>query len=136
MGFTKQHINVDPKRVIESVWNTSYQAFESWPENVQEIALDLAAELFMLRSNPFVNPEMVRSNVWNQFSKHESELPAEYYEYMQNRLDVFWSDYEDYCLFQSEVKETLKDCLPKDYIVDSPHALVQCATDATGLIME
>lgn len=136
MGFTKQHINVDPNRLIESVWNTSYQAFQAWPEHVREIALNLAAELFMLRSNPFVNPEMVRSNVWSQFSKHEDQLPAEYHEYILDRLEAFWSDYEDYCLFQSEVKEALQDCLPKEYIVDSPHALVQCATDATGLIME
>jgi len=137
MKINAPYINISKKRLVETVLYISFQEFEEWPLSVQEPALDLAKEFFMLRSNPFVQPELIKESVFSRLDRWKDRFESQgYYQLVKDKLEEFWSEQVNLLAFQQEVKQGLNQILDEEYVVDSPHALVQFATDATGLVME
>ena len=46
------HISLTPERLIKRVLRLTLEEFQTWPGSLQELALSLAAEIFMIRYNP------------------------------------------------------------------------------------
>ncbi|MCF8029792.1 MAG: FAD-binding oxidoreductase [Desulfohalobiaceae bacterium] len=136
MNIYKPHINISKSRIVETVLSTSLDAFNDWPHYVQDIALDLSTELFIIYSNPFVDAQRVFSNVLSRLENNKKYLEENEYENFYSKFNEFFADYTRLQEFRERIKQRLSDNLPEEAIGDSPHALIQNATDATGLIME
>lgn len=137
MTINAPYINIENKRLVESVLDMSFEEFKGWPEDIQSIAFDLASEFFLIRSNPFVQAEAVKENIYTRLENAQTALSLKgYYDLLKEKLNLFWHDYQESQIFQKEIVEKIASCLSEEKIKDSPHAIVQFATDATGLIME
>ncbi|WP_045218978.1 FAD-binding and (Fe-S)-binding domain-containing protein [Desulfonatronum thioautotrophicum] len=130
------HLSVPHIRLLPRVFNLTQDQVESWPETVRTLAVDLAAELFLLRYNPFIPQEMVRKSVDNQLAVIIPSLAPEYASALQEAVAYFWQDYEAEQRFKDSVVQRLRQCLPEECINNQPNALVECSTDATDLRLE
>ncbi|MEF8823084.1 MAG: FAD-binding and (Fe-S)-binding domain-containing protein [Desulfohalobiaceae bacterium] len=136
MSVYKPHINISQERIVNSVLKTDWQIFQSWKNHVQDIALDIAYELFIVYSNPFVDDKIVYNDVYNRLIDYQRSLSRDDYVFLNARIEHFWTEYEEIQDLREKISVRLKKSLSEESIGDSPHTLVQNATDATGLIME
>jgi FAD/FMN-containing dehydrogenase/Fe-S oxidoreductase len=91
----------------------------------------------MSRSNPFLDPESVKESVDARLESMKAELLSlGCYTTLKKQLDRYWAKHQELMRFQQRIKQQLGQNLSERNISDSPHALVQAASDATGLIME
>ena len=130
------HINTDRQRILHSVLDTPASEFESWPEDVRELAIELATEFFILHSNPFVHPEVVKNSVFSRLEAARETIPLPLYQRLMEKMEHFWYNYRQLLSLKETIQERMVEFLPEDSLVDSPHALVQFSTDATGLMLE
>ncbi|MFW6314756.1 MAG: FAD-binding and (Fe-S)-binding domain-containing protein, partial [Desulfohalobiaceae bacterium] len=136
MNMHTPHINIPETRLIETVLQEDPERFYSSTQELQSIGLDLAAEMFVVYSNPFVDPEIVQNSVQARLQEFSPSLSQEEYQYLDQRVQAFWQEYQELQKQRKKIMHRLQSSLPAENIADSPHTLAQCATDATGLIME
>lgn len=130
------HLSIPHIRLLPRVFDLTPEQVESWPESVRNLAVDLAAELFLLRANPFIPVDMVQRSVQAQFSAQAPSLAPEYAEALEQALEKFWQEYDADQKFKADLLERLAECLPAECICDRPNSLVECSTDATDLRLE
>ena len=136
MTHNAPHINIDRQRILLSVLDTPNTEFETWPERVRELAIELATEFFILHANPFVHPEVVKNSVFSRLEAEREGIPLELYQRLTDKMEHFWYDFRKLSELKETIQDRLADILPEDGLLDSPHALVQFSTDATGLMLE
>lgn len=136
MPYKGPHISIAPERLVPRVLDLEFKEFKRWPEAVRETALDLAAELFLIRYNPFIDPEMVWKSAQASFSRAKLALSEEYSSVMATGMFRFWNQFKDDLKFKDDVIERAKQFLPSEAIDIRPNSRVECATDATDLRME
>jgi FAD/FMN-containing dehydrogenase/Fe-S oxidoreductase len=130
------HISIPSEELVFRVLGLEAHDFQALPETVRELALRLAEELFLLRYNPFLSPDLVRSSVDARFQQARQSLSQEYVDMLQGGMDTFWRIFEEDRSFRAEVKRRLARDLPPDCLDDRPNTLVESSTDATDLRME
>jgi len=136
MSTRTPHINISRSRLLQAVFHLTEQDTLSWPEPSRELALNIAAEAFLVRSNPFVHPEVVKKNVFAALAQSPNKHSPQVLELLDQRLQQFWQKQHELALLRDEIRTRLKHHMPEDNIVHSPHSLLHSCTDATGLIME
>ncbi|HDQ40962.1 MAG TPA: FAD-binding oxidoreductase [Desulfonatronum sp.] len=130
------HLSIPHIRLLPRVFNLTSKQVESWPEGVRALAVDLAAELFLLRANPFIPVDMVRRSVQAQFAAQAPSLAPEYAQALEQALKAYWREYDADQEFKAHLVKRLVDCLPAECVCDQPNTLVECSTDATDLRLE
>ena len=136
MPYMGPHISIPDKRLIQRVLGMSPDDFEGWPEAVQDLALELAAELFLIRYNPFIDPQIVWDSVRRTFEQENKGLSDEYARALSSALHRFWGDFESDQRFKAEMIRRLGEFMPDTGIDTRPNSRVECSTDATDLRME
>ncbi len=130
------HISLPAEKLVRRVLDMSPESFQSWPESVRGLALSLAGELFLIRYNPFINPELIKQSVWSRLGAEKSGLSPQYFKDISTRLEIYWQWFLDDQEFKTRVKKNLSKHLPVENIVTAPNTIIECATDATDLRME
>jgi FAD/FMN-containing dehydrogenase/Fe-S oxidoreductase len=130
------HISLAPERLVKRVLGIPLEEFQTWPEYLQELALSLAEELFMIRYNPFIPAENVRASVMDRLKREKGALSPEYFHDLSTCLQGYWDRFEQDRQFTNKLLKRMASILPKEQISTSPHTLVECSTDATDLRME
>ncbi|HKK33801.1 MAG TPA: FAD-binding and (Fe-S)-binding domain-containing protein [Desulfomicrobiaceae bacterium] len=130
------HISLAPERLVKRVLGVPLEEFQTWPEYLQELALTLAEELFIIRYNPFITPESVRASVQTRLQAERSALSPEYFQELSGCLDRYWNTFEQDKRFKAKLVKRMQAILPKEQVVSAPKALIECSTDATDLRME
>lgn len=130
------HISIGSEFLVHRVLRIDLDEFEDWPEAVRELAIAIAEELFLVRYNPFIDAETVRTSVTTRFDRAEPALAHHYANTLSEGITVFWSAYEADMAFRSELVRRLGQIIPKNNIDLRPASLVECSTDATDLRME
>lgn len=130
------HLSIPHIRLLPRVFDLTPEQVAFWPEGVRNLAVDLAAELFLLRANPFIPVDMVQRSVQAQFSAQAPSLAPEYAGALEQALKKFWLEYDADQKFKAELLDRLTACLPAECICDRPNSLVECSTDATDLRLE
>ena len=130
------HISVSNKQLVSRVLDIPAEVFRSWSHSVQELAASLAAELFIIRYNPFISSREVYANVSSRFQAERVGLDPEQAAAIDKGLRSFWMRYEEDQRFKERVVNRLRGILPEEHVVTSPNALVECSTDATDLRLE
>jgi FAD/FMN-containing dehydrogenase/Fe-S oxidoreductase len=136
MPRKKPHISLPPKEVVSRVLCLGSDQFSSWPESVQELAVSLAAELFIIRYNPFIDTDLVIKSVLSRLDSERSALSPEYYQQIRECLDNYIQRFKEDREFTNQVLRELKKTIPEKNFSADPHILVACSTDATDLRME
>ncbi len=136
MPQKKPHISLPSKQLVRRVLGMQAQEFSSWPESVRELALSLAAELFIIRYNPFIDTDLVIKSVWSRLKNERSAISEEHYQQLRDRLENYIQRFERDQDFRDSVVRELKKFLPEENFSTDPHILVACSTDATDLRME
>jgi len=130
------HISLAPERLVKRVLGLPLEEFQTWPEYLQQLALDLAEELFIIRYNPFIPAKDVRQSVDAQLQAERAALSPEYYRELSGCLERFWQSYEADQKFKAQLISRLSSILDKEQIVSASNNLIECSTDATDLRME
>ncbi|MFP4212958.1 MAG: FAD-binding and (Fe-S)-binding domain-containing protein [Desulfohalobiaceae bacterium] len=130
------HISIPNQDLVHRVLGLSTEEFASWPESEQELAAALAAELFLVRYNPFIPAQEVYRSVCSRLNAERVGLSQEIYVRLQQGLQAYWQEFLADQEFKDRLLARLQDILPQEYIVKQAHALVECATDATDLRLE
>lgn len=130
------HISLAPERLVKRVLGLPLEEFQTWPEYLQQLALRLAEELFIIRYNPFIPAKTVRSSVNAQLQASRAALSPAYFRELSKCLDHFWKSYEADEKFKNTLISRLSSILNKDQIVSTANNLIECSTDATDLRME
>ena len=131
------HISISDAQLLTRVLGlVDMERFADWPEDVKKLAWDLAAELFLVRYNPFVDPALVKKSVWRRLNMAKPSLSGGYPKILTAAVNEFWERFEEDQAFREKVRERLRPLLDKDGMGDSPNTLVECATDATDLRVE
>ncbi|MFP4671402.1 MAG: FAD-binding and (Fe-S)-binding domain-containing protein [Desulfohalobiaceae bacterium] len=136
MNMHTPHINMPETRLIQTVLYEEPEQFYAFSGELQSIALELATEVFVVYSNPFVDSEVVQDSSRARLQEFSPSLTQEEYQYLESRLQGFWQEYQDLQELRSSIIDRLQASLNPENIGHSPHSLAQCSTDATGLIME
>ncbi len=130
------HISLTPERLIKRVLRLTLEEFQTWPGSLQELALSLAAEIFMVRYNPFIPATMIWKSVKTRLESERAAQAPEYFQMLSLCLKDYWQSCQRDQRFRARLIARLRTALPKQYIVSDPHSLVECSTDATDLRME
>ena len=130
------HISLAPERLVKRVLGLPLEEFQTWPEYLQQLALDLAEELFIIRYNPFIPPKDVRQSVNARLQAERAALSPEYFRELSGCLERFWQNWEADQKFKASLVERLSRILDKEQIVTAANNLIECSTDATDLRME
>ena len=130
------HISLAPERLVKRVLGLPLEEFQTWPEYLQQLALDLAEELFIIRYNPFIPAKDVRQSVDARLQAERAALSPEYYRELSGCLERFWQSYEADQKFKATLISRLSSILDKEQIVSASNNLIECSTDATDLRME
>src|SRR6056297_1615145 len=130
------HISLAPERLVKRVLGIPLEEFQTWPEYLQELALSLAEELFMIRYNPFIPAENVHISVMERLKREKGALSPEYFHDLSSCLQGYWDRFDQDRKFTAKLLKQMASILPKNQISTSPHTLVECSTDATDLRME
>jgi FAD/FMN-containing dehydrogenase/Fe-S oxidoreductase len=125
-----------PERLVKRVLGVPIEEFQTWPEYLQELALSLAEELFMIRYNPFIPAENVHASVRERLKREKGALSPEYFHDLSSCLEGYWDRFDQDRKFTAKLLKRMASILPSDQISTSPHTLVECSTDATDLRME
>ncbi|MFW6414872.1 MAG: FAD-binding and (Fe-S)-binding domain-containing protein [Thermodesulfobacteriota bacterium] len=136
MPKNSPHITLPRIQTAERVLELSQSELQEWPEYIQDVALDLANELFLIRYNPFIPPGMVYKNVINRLKRETPAIQQDYFSKLQSGLNKFWQEFEQDQKFKHKLIKRLKELIPAHQIVTSPNALVESSTDATDLRMQ
>ena len=130
------HISLSQQELAELVLGVSATEFNSWQDGLKEIACSLAAELFLIRYNPFINPDRVHSNVLSRMEEERTALGQEFYPYIYELIEKYWQEFQEDRHFKKQLLKRLDQILPEERILDAPNHLVECSTDATDLRLE
>ena len=130
------HISLAPERLVKRVLGLPLEEFQTWPEYLQQLALRLAEELFIIRYNPFIPAKTVRRSVSSRLQAERGALSPAYFRELSRCLDHFWQSYEADEKFKAALIARLSSILDKEQIVSTANNLIECSTDATDLRME
>jgi FAD/FMN-containing dehydrogenase/Fe-S oxidoreductase len=130
------HISLPTERLVRRVLDMSTQSFRSWPESVRNLALSLAGELFIIRYNPFIKPELIQQSVWARLEAEKSGLSPNYFQEISSSLEKYWQTFVEDQEFKALVIKHISREIARDKIVTSPNTIIECSTDATDLRME
>jgi FAD/FMN-containing dehydrogenase/Fe-S oxidoreductase len=122
--------------MLQTVFDLDLADYRAWPREERALGLKLASEAFLLRCNPFVHPEVVKNSTSQELNRNAGVVSEPRWWFFRERLDLFWRRTRDLKALREHIKTRMRSILDQESIVDSPHALVQCSTDATGLVME
>ena len=136
MPAKNPHITLPESHLIDRVLRVPREEFATWPESVQELAKSLAAELFIIRYNPFIPAREVRKSAFQRLEAESGQLDEHYAETIRQGLERFWQEYREDQEFRDRVIQRLERIMPREHIYTSPSALVQFSTDATDLRLE
>jgi len=130
------HISLSLDRLTPRVLGLGPEELASWPDDARELAVSLAAECFLVRYNPYVNPEEVRQGVFARLDAARPTAWGDYPKTLRVAVDRFWRDYDEDTRFKERVLMRLAEFLPGESMAQHPGSLVECSTDATDLRME
>ncbi|MDR0827437.1 MAG: FAD-binding oxidoreductase [Desulfovibrio sp.] len=130
------HISIEAPSLVPRILRIGVEEFATWPEGVRRLAMDIAAELFLVRYNPFIDAETVKESVQESFESSRRALAQHYSASISEGLTMFWSAHESDMAFRKEVKNRLLAFMPEECVDASPHTLVENSTDATDLRLE
>jgi FAD/FMN-containing dehydrogenase/Fe-S oxidoreductase len=130
------HISLSAELLLDRVLEIPPAEFSTFPETVRELASSLAEELFLIRYNPFVPPNMIWQSVNDRLEAEAPSLSQVYLEPISRGLGRFWREHQDDMTFRKAVVDRLAQVMPREYVSAEPHTLVECSTDATDLRME
>jgi FAD/FMN-containing dehydrogenase/Fe-S oxidoreductase len=130
------HISVDAASLVPRVLRISAGEFAGWPESVRLLAMDIAGELFLVRCNPFIDPDTVKKSVRERFESARRALAHHYATSVSEGITMFWSAHESDMAFKRELADRLRALLPPECVDTGRKALVENATDATDLRLE
>ncbi len=131
------HISVSDEQLMTDVLGmVDLAEVSQWPDRVRKLAASLAAELFLVRYNPFISPRMVKSSVERLLNMSRPILTGSYAKILLAAIDGFWEEFDADMAFKAELTEQLKKIMPSGNIGDAPNMLVECATDATDLRLQ
>jgi FAD/FMN-containing dehydrogenase/Fe-S oxidoreductase len=140
MPLIGPHISISDERILTRVLGLTASpeegGFAQWPDSVRELAMSLAAELFLVRYNPFVDADLVRESVDRKLSIARPSLSGEFPRVLAAAVAGFWERYEADRAFADELKNRLAGFLPVELIGDGANTRIECATDATDLRLE
>ena len=136
MPYKGPHISIPPDPLVERVLGLTDKEFKQWPEHVRDAALELTAELFLIRYNPFIDPDMVWKSVQTSFAQTKLAMAGEYSDAIATGMFRFWNRFTEDKKFKEELLKRLAQFLPASSIDTRPNSRVECATDATDLRME
>ncbi|QLA20675.1 FAD-binding and (Fe-S)-binding domain-containing protein [Desulfolutivibrio sulfoxidireducens] len=130
------HISLSLDRLVPRVLGITPEELSSWPDDARELAVSLAAECFLVRYNPFVNPEEVRQGVAARLDAARPTAWGDYPGTLRAAVARFWKDYDADMRFKERVLMRLSEFLPDECLAQHTGSLVECSTDATDLRME
>ncbi|MCJ2166103.1 MULTISPECIES: FAD-binding and (Fe-S)-binding domain-containing protein [unclassified Pseudodesulfovibrio] len=131
------HISISDEQLItRALGVVDMEQYQHWPEKVKKLASNLAAELFLVRYNPFIDPEMVKKAVERRLNMSRPMLDREFATILTKGIEMFWERHENELAFRDKIIERLKTFMPDNCIGHEPHSRVETATDATDLRME
>jgi len=140
MPLIGPHISISDERILTRVLGLTASpeegGFAQWPDGVRELAMSLAAELFLVRYNPFVDADLVRESVERKLSIARPSLSGEFPRLLGSAVVAFWERYEADQAFGRELKARLEAFMPEEGIGEAAHTRIECATDATDLRLE
>ncbi len=130
------HISIKSESLVDRILHINQDEFEEWPEAVRRLAVDIAEELFLVRYNPFINPDTVRSSVQKSFELHRRGLALHYANTISEGITMFWSAHDSDLAFRKDIIERLLAVLPKESIDTRASSRVENSTDSTDLRLE
>ncbi|MGE4192900.1 MAG: FAD-binding and (Fe-S)-binding domain-containing protein [Pseudodesulfovibrio sp.] len=131
------HISISDEQLItRALGVVDMEQFQHWPEKVKKLASNLAAELFLVRYNPFIDPELVRKSVERRLNMSRPMLDREFATILTKGIELFWERHGNEQTFRDAIVNRLRAFMPENGIGHEPHARVESATDATDLRME
>ena len=136
MPYKGPHISTPPEVLIPRVLDIDAATFATWPEAVREVALAAAAELFLIRYNPFVDHEACWKSASQSFERSRHALAPEFAQAIGDGMARYWASFKEDWAFRAEIIRRCRAFLPADAIDARPNSRVECATDATDLRME
>jgi len=136
MPYKGPHISTPPEVLIPRVLDIDAATFATWPEAVREVALAAAAELFLIRYNPFIDHEACWKSASQSFERSRHALSPEFAQAIGDGMANYWASFKDDWAFRAEIIRRCRAFLPADAVDVRPNSRVECATDATDLRME
>ncbi|WP_291322250.1 FAD-binding and (Fe-S)-binding domain-containing protein [Desulfonatronospira sp.] len=136
MPDKKPHSSLEPEIIIDQVLNVSSSQFEGWPESVKRLALELASELFIIRYNPFINPQLVQQSVFSRLDNERGGIAPKFLSSITQALEKYWHDYLEDQRFKEKVRKKISRYLSTDNVSTNPATLLECSTDATDLRLD
>lgn len=131
------HISISDEQLItRALGVVDMEQYANWPEGVKKLASNLAAELFMVRYNPFIDPKLVRQSVDRKLNMSKPLMRREFGKILTDATELFWEGFDADQQFRADIIGRLKGFMPADGIGSEPRMRVECATDATDLRME
>jgi FAD/FMN-containing dehydrogenase/Fe-S oxidoreductase len=131
------HISISDEQLItRALGVVDMERYQHWPEGVKKLASNLAAELFMVRYNPFIDPELVRTSVERRLNMSKPMLSKGFAKILSTGIDLFWESFDADQAFRDELIGRLEAFMPREAIGDQPNCRIESATDATDLRME
>ncbi|MGE4298280.1 MAG: FAD-binding and (Fe-S)-binding domain-containing protein [Desulfovibrionaceae bacterium] len=130
------HFSIAVEHLVPRVLGLDLKTFALWPEGVRDLTLALAEELFLVRYNPFISPDMVRASAWEKFNRVKPSLADEYATILGESMSRFWEAFDLDRAFRRELIRRFGEFMPQENIDTRPSSRVECATDATDLRME
>jgi FAD/FMN-containing dehydrogenase/Fe-S oxidoreductase len=130
------HLSIAHERLIPRVLGLAPRDLAGWPQDVLELTRDLAAEMFLVRYNPFIDPAMVKKSVRAAFEEARPTLSERYAQLLGERMEAYWRAFDADQAFKAEVVTRLRAVLPPQAVMEQPNSLIETSTDATDLRME
>ncbi len=130
------HISIANINIAKRVLGISEKEILAWPEYTRETVEALCSEMFLIRYNPFIPPEVVFKSVFKQLENEKGVLDEEIYKIVQRGLNKFWEEFLAEEDFKKLVISKLKKYIDPEHIYNAPNNLVECSTDATDLRVE
>lgn len=131
------HISISDEQLItRALGVVDMEQLEYWPDDVRKLASNLAAELFLVRYNPFIDPDLVRKSVERRLNMSKPLLSREFAKILSNGIDLFWESFDADQEFRDRLINRLRPVMSAETIGDMPNCRIESATDATDLRME
>ncbi|XPV78014.1 MAG: FAD-binding and (Fe-S)-binding domain-containing protein [Desulfovibrio sp.] len=138
------HISISDDQILTRVLHltsdgstpVTEEEFSQWPDDVQDLTRSLAAELFLVRYNPFIDQKLVKKSVKRRLNIARPALSGRYPVMLAESVDRFWERQEADNKFKEQLVAKLGEFLPEEAIGQRPNMLVESATDATDLRLE
>ncbi|MDD3313805.1 FAD-binding and (Fe-S)-binding domain-containing protein [Pseudodesulfovibrio sp.] len=131
------HISISDEQLItRALGVVDMERYQNWPDEVKKLACNLAAELFLVRYNPFIDPELVRSSVERRLNMSKPLIDRTFAKILTMGIELFWERHNNELAFRDDIIRRLGAFLPEDAIGSEPGCRIESATDATDLRME